>query len=372
VRKDDIKKSFDRVEPNDITTQRMLNKVLNYKDNKREVRTMKSINLKKMVQVFAIVLVLVGSLTTYNILNNKDRVNDSNIDRETGDAAYQVENQFQIGNKHYILLSQEQKEGFGFPNTINESDIGDQLTTITTSVDASLKGLEVYKYIPAGGEAVVVVKKNNEYVLFKFFAFESYNNNQDEDVIDYLKLYGINSAADISKIQFIGYSEQAKIENRLDVISEMTDSGSISEFFNYYSVIKNSSDQYFKKLFNYKSLNKEEQKATPEPKQLPPDYVEGAVNDLPSSSQSTKKAEYADDLLLENIEEDTIYDTGEGGVSSGSVGSAGDALNNSVKIRIYSQSGIYFDADYYPNLSFISRHEVKADFASFIKKYIGY
>jgi len=167
----------------------------------------------------------------------------------------------------------------------------------------------------------------------------------------YLELYGIKSATDIAKVQFIGWSEEAKIEGRLDIISEITDSGKITEFYNYYSVIKNSSDNYFDKLFNYKSSNNESLDNPPEQTEVPPDYTEGV-------------ADIGSDVIIDKSE------TGAATSTEGFVGSAGDALNNSVTIRIYNQSGIYLDAEYYPNLSFISRHEVNTEFADFLKDFI--
>jgi hypothetical protein len=250
-----------------------------------------------------------------------------------------IKDQFKIGNKNYIILSEEQKKKFGFASTISISDVGPSITTITTSVDADLKGLEVYKYLPAAGEAVVAVKKDNEYRLFKFLSFDSYNNNQDEDVISYLELYGINSAADITKIQFIGHSDKAKMEGRLDLLKEITDKGTISEFYNYYSVIRNTSEAYFDKLFNYKDSKGETKDTTPEPTRLSPDSKASAPSD-------------------------------EGGKEvKGSPGRAANALNNSLTIRMYNQEGVYFQVEYYPNIGFISRHEVNKEFASFLRNY---
>jgi len=328
---------------------------------------MKSINLKKVIPLFAIVLLITGVLITYSLLSNKDTDQKTEDDSEEStnldmaDIA-QVKDQFMIDNKSYIILSEEQKSEFGLRNTINESDIGDMLTTITTSVDADLIGSEVYTYLPVAGEAVVAVKTGNNYKLFRFFTFESYNNNQDEDVSAYLELYGINSAADIEKIQFIGHSEEAKIEGRLDIINEITDNDKITEFYKFYSAIKNSSDNYFDKLFNYKVSNNDGQNTFPEQTELPADQT-----GLPTGDTGTS------DMPITDIGSDTIIDKGDAGASSsdGSQGSAGDALNNSVTIRIYNQSDIYFDAEYYPNLGFISRHEVKDDFAGFLKNYIG-
>lgn len=404
MREDDIKKSFDNVKPDDIATQRMLNNVLNHSDNKREVSLIKSLNLRKAIPIFAAVFVIVGGLIAFSLGSNngRDKILEGKrangtdvISREdgemaaVGDMAAPVTNQFQIDNKHYIILSDEQKAEFKLPGTISKSDIGDKLTTIVSSVDESLKGLEVYKYLPAGGEAVVAVKKDNEYTLFKFFTFESYNNNQDEDVSAYLKLYGINSGADIEKIQFVGYSEQAKIANRLDIISEITDSGKINEFYDYYSIIKNSSDKYFQKLYNYKSSNSGGQSTGSGQTEVPPDYVKGAAIDLPEKEPNADKINYAEDSIINrdakasdtpvksgdtpaaDTKPSVSTDTGKAGSTSGSAGSSGDALFNSVTIRIYNQSGLYFDTVYYPNIGFISRHEVKDDFAGFLKDYLG-
>jgi len=333
---------------------------------------MKSINLKKVIPIFAIVLLITGALITNSLLSNKDTDQKTEDDSEEStnldmaDIA-QVKDQFMIDNMSYIILSEEQKAEFGLRNTINESDIGDMLTTITTSVDADLIGSEVYTYLPVVGEAVVAVKTENNYKLFRFFTFESYNNNQDEDVSVYLELYGIKSATDIAKVQFFGWSEKAKIEGRLDIISEITDSGKITEFYNYYSVIKNSSDNYFDKLLNYKSSNNESLDNPPEQTEVPPDDIEGVADN--GSDGIIDKGETG----AAEIGSDGFIDKGETGAATsaeGFVGSAGDALNNSVTIRIYNQSGIYLDAEYYPNLSFISRHEVNTEFADFLKDFI--
>lgn len=44
-----------------------------------------------------------------------------------------------------------------------------------------------------------------------------------------------------------------------------------------------------------------------------------------------------------------------------------DALASSITIRIYNKNGVYFETVYYPNIGFISRHEVKDEFAAFLK-----
>jgi len=308
-------------------------------------------------------------------------------------------NQFQIGNKHYILMQDEQIAEFKFSKLVEQSALGEKLSAITTSVDSSLIGSDVYKYLPAGGEAIVAVKKDNEYTLFRFFAFDSYNNNQDEDANTYLKLYGINSEADIAKIQFIGHSEQSKIEGVLDIKGEITEPADIKEFYDFYSMIKNSSEKYFDKLYNYRSKitgepsssgqtspsgqtsSSGETSPSSQPVRAPDedfalDQPEKApdedfpATDLPDAT-TTNKTEYAEDLPAKATAETgagTSVDTG--GSTDPSQGNAGNALYDSITIRIYNQRGVYFDAEYYPNIGFISRHEVTNKFATFLKGYI--
>lgn len=340
---------------------------------------MKPISVKKTILMFSMATIITAGVMGTRLLSDS-RAEDSNLLSRDSIAIAVIKDQFKISNRNYNILSEEQKKEYGFSGTISASDIGPRITTISTSVDADLIGLEVYKYLPADGEAVVTVKKDNEYKLYKFLSFDSYNNNQDEDVISYLELYGINSAEDIAKIQFIGHSDKAKIEGRLDIISEITDKGTIAEFYNYYSVIKNSSDAYFDKLFNYKGSNNESKDTAPELKELPPDYVERKKVNLPVDKSKAGDIHYAEDSLsagetktsdttTEDIGSDTSFDKGEKREVTGSTGTAGNALNNSLAIRIYNQKGVYLEAEYYPNIGFISRHEVNKDFASFLKNY---
>lgn len=379
MRKEDLKKSFDNLNPSELSTKKMLNKILNHSDDKSKSSFLKSFNFRKAIPALALVLIA-GSLLTYSLIpKNGDnpllpRVAIADVAELGRDdiGIMPLLNQFQMDNKHYILMSDEQIAEFKLSKIVKQSDIGEKLTTITTSIDKSLKGSDVYRYIPTGGEAIVVVKKDNKYKLFSFFAFESYNNNQDEDVSAYLKLYGINRAADIAKVQFIARTEQAKVKGVLDIKGEIAETAKIKEFYDFYSIIKNSSDKYFKKLFNEKT---KVNPSPPESKEIPPDYVAPAV-DLPANTSTTDKPEHAVDTSKENpssnVEEPVKVDEGKSGQSTEpSQGNVGDALFNSVTIRIYNQSGIYFDAEYYPNIGFISRHEVNDAFAKFLKDYIG-
>jgi len=260
VKKEDLKASFDQIMPGEFEKKRMLDNILNHYDRKKGI-SMPLYNIRKAIPALVLTVVIAGGLLTYSFVqknNNYDSRQENSVTDSAGagreDMAAPLVNQFQIDDKHYILLSDDLKEEYGFPATVNESDIGEKIADIAKSPDKSLIGSEVYKYIPAGGEAVVAVKKDNEYQLFRFFTFESYNNNQDEDSVRYLELYGINKADDIAKVQFIGHSEESKLQGRTDIKGEITDRDEIARFYSYFSALKNSSDKYFDRLFNYSGV----------------------------------------------------------------------------------------------------------------------
>jgi len=406
MKQEDLKRLFDRIEPDDRARQRMLNNILEYRNQRQKVSFIKRINYKVTVPALVLVLVFTGSILAYNLTDKslwgsdftekgKGLTEKWAIDGDTGDLSGGVpedsiaiiKNQFQIEDRHYVLLTDDIKSEFAFSASISDSDIGKKITTVTTAIDSDLLGCEVYEYLPAGCEAVIAVKINNEYKLFRFFNFESYNNNEDEDAAAYLKLYGINSAEDILKIQFIRYSEEAKLEGGMDIISEITDNDKIAKFYNYYSVLKNSSSEYFESLFNYQPADNGDTDIIPERKGevgIDPGLV---PPDLPQDYTETVGTSYADDAVSVEVDvndnpatdsgPNVIYDTeaqvsGSGGTSSaGSAGSVGNALGNSVNIRIYNRHGVYYETVYYPNIGFISRHKVTDEFADFLNQYTG-
>jgi len=338
---------------------------------------------------------------------------DSLTGRE--DMAAPLLNQFQIGDRHYILMS-DYVEEFGFPAVITDKDIGQKIMTIEKSSDKSLIGCDVFYYLPAGCEAVVAVKRNNEYELFKFYTFESYLNNQDEDAIEYLKLYGIDEPEDIAKIQFIVYDEISKREGFNNIKSEITDRNEIINFYNFYSVLKNSSNEYFEKLFGYnradvsREVNSIEESSgiensrdierTENSSNI--DVETDVTHPIELESMDSPDKRYVEDKLrsVEPIPPDytltprtpqgmtgSMIDMGTDMIGKGetgttgpasvtpsqvapSQGSADNALADPVAIRIYNQNGVYFETMYYKNIGFLSRYEINNEFASFIENYI--
>ncbi len=377
MKKENLKLAFDQVKPSEQEKERMFDSILD--SEKRKKGSFMTLSMvRKAIPALALVVLLAGGLFTYQLLLGKDNSElpsqDDLVEEDFAeeddlreDAVAPLVNQFRIEDKHYILLPDSLRKEYGLPNAVKEGDIGERITDITISSDNSLKGKGVYRYLPAGSEAVVAVKVDNNYQLFKFFTFENYNNNQDEDSVKYLTLHGITKAEDILKVQFIVHSEQSKLQNKTDIRAEITKQEEIAKFYSYYSVLKNSSDKYFDKLFNFNSVDgggKDIETPIETPVDKPdsaPDHTSNA-NDLPLE---ISEATSANDMM----------DMGDTDSGSGSVepseGSAGEALSNPITIRIYNQSGIYYDSPYYVNMQFLSRYEVSDDFADFIANYYG-
>ncbi len=401
MKKEELKASFDRIKPDEAAKKRMLDNILNQYERKKGF--FMPLNLKRAIPALAVIVVMAGGLLTYNHIM-KDRhfttpyeynsTGTNDMIRE--DAVAPIVNQFRIDKRHYILLSEDLREDFGLPELVDSNDIGEKIAEIENSPDTSLVGCEVYRYVPAGGEAVVAVKRDNEYQLFRFFTFESYINNQDEDAAEYLKLYGINGAGDISKIRFITHSEQGKLQGYEDIAAEITDRDDIAAFYSYYSVLKNSSDRYFDSLFNFRGTNENSpgivaDPALPgavEPDMTAPDRTGYGTELLPDTAPEQTEPAYdlpliaddgsnvssADTPVSSGVSSARTGMTDMGGTGAGyvppSMGSAGDALANPVTIRIYNQNGIYYDSPYYRNIGFISRYEVNEEFREFIAGYL--
>lgn len=426
MNKEDLMKSFDMIRPDESAKKRMLDNILQMageKDESRSGHAGRRVHFRKAIPAFALTVVLAAGVLMYSGLwsgkgmqPGKGQGYVSN-DMLREDAAAQVLNQFQIGDRHYVLLSDDLRSGFGLPAAVNEADIGEKITDITVSPDKSLLGREVFRYIPAGCDAVIAVKNDDGYQLFRFFVFESYNNNQDEDAVEYLKLYGITSAEDIGRVVFIGHSEQSKLQGITDIRGEITDRADITQFYGFYSALKNNSDKYFDRLFNFSGAASgkydiEVDMAGPdmtrpdiafptetaEPVMTSPDHTGngeiGFGSDMPMEIAPTAPAIpdpavdmplAADDTVIAHPvpadtpvsnrnqtaaspSRSTMMDTGSGvsGSVQGSAGSVGNALGNPITIRIYNKNGIYYDSVYYRNIGFISRYEVGEEFAAFL------
>jgi hypothetical protein len=268
VRKEDLRSSFDPIKPDETAKKRMLDNILNSvgesagddAGNRRAHYMGRRAYYIRAISAFAAVAVVAAGVLMYGSLWKGKNLPPGNLpgvmtDQAAGmgreDAVAPLLDQFRIDDRHYILLTDDLRKEFGLPDTISDGDIGEKITDISVSPDERLIGREVFRYVPAGCDAVVAVKGDDGYSLFRFFVFESYNNNQDEDAAKYLELYGIKSADDIAKVVFIGHSERSKLQGIPDIRAELTDRDDIAAFYGFYSVLENSSDKYFDRLFNF-------------------------------------------------------------------------------------------------------------------------
>lgn len=392
MKHDDIINSFDKAKPDQYAVNRMYNGILENADSKSFKKT--SV-VRKVVPAAAMAVVVAFGVLAYSALSGKapsvtETANDGSKavtdDLAPGDFAGETANDmvaqvdmFTVGDIQYYALSQEQRDAFGFPEAVVQKDIGDRIGKIS-STDGKINGLEYFEYLPAGCRAVVAVKDDKGYTLYKFYNFESYIKNKDEDAKAYLELFGINGYADISKVRFINMS--------MDVISEITDTAGLKKFYEFYSVMKDSSDEYFEKLYSYRKeitgetggQNRPEDQYKPEDRnppdnivydEIPPDYKADNYP-TPSTAEIAPAEDPARDLAADGggqLRSGAGYDYGQTGADPGK-GGADDLFGNAVTIRIYNKNGVYMDAPYYRNFGFISRHKVTQEFADFLKGYL--
>ncbi|PKM63348.1 MAG: hypothetical protein CVU97_00830 [Firmicutes bacterium HGW-Firmicutes-21] len=394
MKKEDIVKSLDNITPDENTVGRMREKILTHSGEKRRESFFKHFNLKRTVTAALLVLVITAGTLSFNAWQEpvtgswvtleagvRDSIEGKHERLTNGDLAPGYAEmfpegrmpdiypyyQFKIENKYYMLMFDSQITEFNLPETIVESDIGGKLATIS---DGN-KTCVVYSYLPAGSEAVVVVKIDDKYELYTFNGFDSYINNQDEDAKEYLKLYGIKSDSDIAKIQFMSYNQSALPANgeyisARDIRAELTDKASIQDFYKHYSAMKNSSDKYFGILYSYKSSFGTSNGGA---NQTSPSYGKTDGGDMPTTV-APDQTPITDDAFYDRNMTDGGVET-PGSIMPSEPADSGRALMDSITIRIYNRSGIYFDVEYYTNINFISRYEVSDAFTEFLKGYIG-
>lgn len=374
MKKKDLIRAYDTIQPSEAQKERMLDNIINNNNKSRNKFNLRLFYPKAVAAALVLIVFVAAGVFAYNNIPFSNPAidealtgGDSDLNGGREDFVAPMLDQFKIGNKNYYFLSDDLKTAFGLPQSIKEEDIGDKIATITDSVDKNLIGREVYAYKPAGGEAIVAVKKDDKYILFYFMSFDSYNENKDEDAVEYLKLYGINGAGDISKILFIKYTEEAKLKGESGEKVEVTDRAAIEKFYNFYSVLKDSSDKYFDKLFKHRQNFGEKAESTVSvdisADLLPPDYPKRESQ--PAITPNTG-AQYGQDTPIQGGNTPMTDE----GATSPSYGIGSGPLANAVAIRIYNQKGVYFETFYYPEFGFISRYEVSSEFADFLSSLI--
>lgn len=376
MKRKDFHHAFKQVKPDDEAKQRMFSNI-------KKEGTKQFFNFRSALPVLitALILVTVG-IVSHHFLTMHDVANNDDMVQEDG---AEIRDEFQIDDKHYVILSEDDITSFGFPTAIDDHDIGDKLTTITTSIDERLLGKDVFQYLPAESEAVVAVNTSEGYTLFGFYNFDSYLENQDEDTQAYLELYGIDKAADIEKIQLIGQQDMGNAEDSPDVISEITSQKDIDTFYDYYARLENASDEYFDRLSHGGHGETEKDASTEDATEnrATSDKTVSQNNDVPaenSDSEGGSSVEQDDpdhDSLNEHPASNSDMQQRKGEQndkeqsSPAYEGTGPDALADSVNIRIYQNSGVYYETVYYPRIKFISRHEVSEGFANFLETYIN-
>ncbi len=204
-------------------------------------------------------------------------------------------------------------------SSVEPEHIGKKLDTITSSIDTSLTGCDIYWYIPTNCEAVVAVQRGGKYELYKYYAMGFYSEPIN-DAKSYMNLHGIYSAADITKVEFYDYPDTSPMR----LITALTKPEDIKSFYNFYAPLRDATKEYYDALDEFAEKSDDDDKDT--------------------YSRSDKDDNWSKPYAVSG------------------------AWNDRVTIRVYSSSGVYMDAEYYPRIEFINRFEVNDSFEDFLKK----
>ena len=143
------------------------------------------------------------------------------------------------GNRLYDQIPESEYASYGIDGTLQESDFGESLGTITEigpysedvlstpcSQEPALAGCEVFYYKPVNCEAMIIVRGNGHCSLFRFMCF----TEEGFSYADEYEVFRVLSADDIERIDY----EIRKPNGTLIVTADegsVTDASNIQAFF---------------------------------------------------------------------------------------------------------------------------------------------
>lgn len=203
----------------------------------------------------------------------------------------------------------------GEQKPVSEQAVGEKLGTVAEGGDPNLQGCHVYQYLPVKGEAYLVLEQDGKKELYAFREFLSTREFKDEDAAEYLRVYGITQASDISSLEMDSMDGQGAFKT-------VKEREIISEFYNRFSVLKNASDEYYKTLAGTDAISS-----------TPPDNVGSTVEHYVGPY----------------------------------VGETGDSLEDTTRITIRFVNGCSMETVYYPNIRFLGYYQLDEETDAFFR-----
>lgn len=203
----------------------------------------------------------------------------------------------------------------GEQKSVSEQAVGEKLGTVAEGGAPNLQGCPVYQYLPVKGEAYLVLEQGGRRELYAFREFLSAREFEDEDAAEYLRVYGITQASDISSLEIDSMDGQGAFKT-------VKEREIISEFYSRFSILKNASDEYYKTLAGFDSVPS-----------TPPDQVGSTVEHYVGPY----------------------------------VGETGDSLEGAARITIRFTNGCSMEAVYYPNICFLGYYQLDEETDAFFR-----
>lgn len=203
----------------------------------------------------------------------------------------------------------------GEQKSVSEQAVGEKLGTVAEGSAPNLQGCPVYQYLPVKGEAYLVLEQGGRRELYAFREFLSTREFEDEEAAEYLRVYGITQASDISSLEMDSMDGQGTFKT-------VKEREIISEFYSRFSTLENASDEYYKTL--------------------------AGSDSVPSTSP-------------DQVGSTVVHYVGP------YVGETGDSLEDATRITIRFTNGCSMEAVYYPNICFLGYYQLDEETDAFFR-----
>lgn len=338
MNQNDLITSLNKIKPELGADERMLRRVLAYQPPKHT--TVRFVTpYAAAAALLCLVAIGLFAFPWSNSLPMTPVTSDGGAISSNSEIAVALES-FVFDGKRYSKLTNETLSEMGIQQPSGEKELGALLGTLDAGEGSTLSGSKIYAYPPLSAPAVVVVEKNGGYELFLFSSFTAYEENSDEDAADYLSVYGIKSADDLSKVEVYTYPTATS-----EVLSHTLKKEEQDIFYDGFSKLKNASGAYFKTLGITSSESRE-----------------GAWQEFSDSSTVRYEFVPSNDAL-------SAASSKNGDKPSNAAsyeGSAGGKLEGGIRLNIIAKNGLSFDMWFYPRIGFLSRFQPQGEFLEFL------
>ena len=361
MKRSDIVRAFDQVQPTQEQTDRMLENILNSGKKSR-------FEWRSFVPAIAAALVVITVLAGFKALDTAGKLpvslegfvdtaksffkgedkNSSTLITQTdpaddknsptksstkaetdGAEAVQTtaaepektENKFTLNFVTYKEVTEELAKDLPVDGTVKKEDVGALISTVAEG-STPFGGFDVYEYLPVKGRFFTVLEnKDGSYKLFMF------DKAVKDDIKLYFDVFGITSAEDIASVTVSEGDKTVEVEDIQKVFDELS---------------KAESDK-----LAYENA------------------VKSLVKPAPAAEQETTAVSPQEEKIFDESEDATEAVTVP--VPDNADPNLAETVFRTLTLKIKTVSGLVYETEFYPQIDYISTCKISNDFSEFLK-----